>query len=120
MEIYKETILCGIDLEKGPLLYKIDPAGHFYGYKAVSAGVKEQEAVNYLEKQFKKQTELKKELSDAETIQVAISTLQNVFFSLSELINIMQYKIIRFYQLTLKLMILRWVLFRFKIMSLEN
>jgi len=74
----KETILCGIDVEKGPLLYKVDPAGHFYGYKAVSAGVKEQESVNYLEKQFKKKAELKKEFNDAETIQLAISTLQNV------------------------------------------
>ena len=73
-----ETILCGIDLEKGPLLYKVDPAGHFYGYKATSAGVKEQESVNYLEKQFKKKIELKKEFTDAETIELAISTLQNV------------------------------------------
>ena len=61
------------------MLYKVDPAGHYYGYKATSAGVKEQESVNYLEKQFKKKTELKKEFTDAETIELAISTLQNVF-----------------------------------------
>lgn len=36
-----ETILCSIDDEKGPMLYKIDPSGHFSGYKAVSSGVKE-------------------------------------------------------------------------------
>lgn len=36
-----ETILCSIDEDKGPMLYKIDPSGHFCGYKAVSSGVKE-------------------------------------------------------------------------------
>ena len=45
-----ETILISIDIEKGPLLYKNDPAGHFCGYKAVTSGVKEMEAINYLEK----------------------------------------------------------------------
>lgn len=70
--------MCGIDIEKGPLLYKVDPAGHYFGYKAVAAGVKEQESVNYLEKQFKKMAELKKEFNDDETIQLAISSLQNV------------------------------------------
>ena len=29
----KETILCGIDDEKGPLLFKNDPSGFFCGYK---------------------------------------------------------------------------------------
>ena len=28
-----EAMICAIDEEKGPLLYKVDPAGHFYGYK---------------------------------------------------------------------------------------
>ena len=55
--------------------------------KATSSGVKEQEAVNYLEKQFKKKRELNKDildadlnksLNEADTIQLAISTLQNV------------------------------------------
>lgn len=56
----------------------MDPAGHYFGYKAVAAGVKEQESVNYLEKQFKKMAEMKKEFTDDETIQLAISSLQNV------------------------------------------
>jgi len=29
----KALILIGIDDEKGPLLYKCDPAGYFIGYK---------------------------------------------------------------------------------------
>ena len=40
----------GIDEERGPSLFKNDPAGYFVGYKATSAGAKEQEAINFLEK----------------------------------------------------------------------
>ena len=36
-----ETIVCSIDEERGPQLFKVDPSGHFFGYKAVSSGVKE-------------------------------------------------------------------------------
>ena len=36
------AILLAIDEERGPLLYKTDPAGYFVGYKAVAAGQKEQ------------------------------------------------------------------------------
>lgn len=43
-----ETIIAGIDLEKGPSLYKVDPAGYFFGYKGVSSGVKEQDALNFM------------------------------------------------------------------------
>lgn len=35
-----ETIVAGIDVEKGPTLYKVDPAGYYYGYKGVASGVK--------------------------------------------------------------------------------
>ena len=45
-----ETIIAGIDLEKGPSLYKVDPAGYFFGYKGVASGVKEQDAINFMEK----------------------------------------------------------------------
>ncbi|KAE8735298.1 Proteasome subunit alpha type-6 [Hibiscus syriacus] len=34
------AMVLGIDEEKGPQLYKCDPAGHFYGHKATSAGSK--------------------------------------------------------------------------------
>jgi len=42
-----ETMFCTIDNELGAQLYKIDPAGHFLGYRAAASGVKEQESVNW-------------------------------------------------------------------------
>merc|ERR1712087_801637 len=62
------------DEEKGPALYQVDPAGFYLGYKACAAGVKDQEAVNQLEKIVKKKTAL----PEAETIQQAIGCLQSV------------------------------------------
>lgn len=47
------TIIFGVDEELGPLLYKVDPAGYYVGYRACSAGSKETEATNFLEKKFK-------------------------------------------------------------------
>ncbi len=35
-------------------MYKCDPAGTCFGYKAAAAGKREQEAVNFFEKKFKK------------------------------------------------------------------
>lgn len=68
------TILAGIDEERGPQLFKVDPAGFFVGYKATSAGAKDQEAVNFLEKKFKTNPEYTFE----QTVQTAISALQHV------------------------------------------
>ncbi|KAM7259452.1 hypothetical protein ACFE04_015193 [Oxalis oulophora] len=68
------SMVLGIDDEQGPLLYKCDPAGHFYGHKATSAGSKEQEAINFLEKKMKNDPNF----SYAETVQTAISALQSV------------------------------------------
>ncbi|EFA79004.1 proteasome subunit alpha type 6 [Heterostelium album PN500] len=67
-------ILIGFDDELGPQLFKMDPSGAFFGYKATAAGEKEQEATNFLEKKFKSNPQLSRD----ETIQLAISTLQNV------------------------------------------
>lgn len=47
------TMFIAVDDEKGPQLYRCDPAGHFIGYKACAAGAKEQEANNALEKKVK-------------------------------------------------------------------
>ena len=44
------------------------------GYKAIAAGAKEQEAINHLEKVYKK----KKEWDYNESIQTAINTLMSV------------------------------------------
>eukprot|EP00873_Tetraselmis_striata_P006243 jgi/Tetstr1/426507/TSEL_016806.t1 len=68
------SILCAIDEERGPLLFKVDPAGYYVGYKATSAGAKDQEATNFLEKKLKNDPEFIFE----ETVQTAISALQSV------------------------------------------
>jgi len=68
------AMYCSIDDEKGPSLYKVDPSGHFLGQYACAAGAKEQEATNALEKIIKK----KEDLSEAATIEEAISCLQAV------------------------------------------
>lgn len=47
-------ILIGIDPEFGPQCFKLDPAGYFVGFHATSAGQKQQEAMNHLEKKWKK------------------------------------------------------------------
>ena len=46
-------ILGGVDDEKGPQLFKVDPAGHFDSFKATVAGAKEADAMNALEKRWK-------------------------------------------------------------------
>jgi len=67
-------ILCGIDEELGPQLYKCDPAGSYIGYKACAAGEKELEATNFLEKKLKGDVKLTKD----ETIMLVIQALQAV------------------------------------------
>jgi 20S proteasome subunit alpha 1 len=70
-----ETIVAGIDLEKGPMLFKVDPAGYYFGYKGVASGVKEQDAINFMEKEQKKNGW---NLEQDEAIKLAILTLQTV------------------------------------------
>mmetsp|Transcript_27346 Transcript_27346/g.54738 ORF Transcript_27346/g.54738 Transcript_27346/m.54738 type:complete len:245 (-) Transcript_27346:63-797(-) len=70
-------VLIGAENEKGAQVYKVDPAGHFLPYKAVSTGKYEPEAVNFLEK---KVTELGS-LDENGTIEMAISAMQHVLSS---------------------------------------
>ncbi|KAJ3298445.1 Proteasome subunit alpha type-6 [Borealophlyctis nickersoniae] len=67
-------ILIGYDDERGPQLFKCDPAGYFIGYKATTAGAKHQEALNHLEKKLKKE----KKLNFEDTVELAITTLSSV------------------------------------------
>ncbi|KAI8901538.1 nucleophile aminohydrolase [Globomyces pollinis-pini] len=67
-------ILIGYDDERGPQLFKCDPAGYFIGYKATTAGAKHQEALNLLEKKLKKNFDL----NQNETLELAINTLSSV------------------------------------------
>lgn len=69
-----KAMFIAIDDEKGPSLFQVDPAGNYFGFKAASAGAKDQEAANALEKVVKK----KASLSEKDTIQSAVETLQTV------------------------------------------
>lgn len=67
-------ILIAIDADKGPQVYKTDPAGYYCGYKATSVGVKQTEANNYMEKKIRKNPSWTYE----ETVEVAITALSSV------------------------------------------
>lgn len=47
-------ILIGQDPTYGPQIFKLDPAGYFVGFHATAAGQKQQEAMNHLEKKWKR------------------------------------------------------------------
>merc|ERR1711988_120015 len=67
--------LISIDDERGPQLYKVDPAGGYFGYKAVAAGEEQQPAMNFFEKKFKENPEGG---TTEETIQSAVLCLQTL------------------------------------------
>lgn len=69
------VLLTAIDDEKGPQLFKCDPSGHYFGYKAAAIGSKEAEASNHLEKILKKTSG---QSNEKDTIQEAIDCLQLV------------------------------------------
>lgn len=72
------TTLVGVDEEFGPALYRVDPSGQSIGFKAVSTGPKEQEAVTQLEKHYKKN---EGQWDTKGTIETAIQVLQTVISS---------------------------------------
>jgi len=67
-------IFISCDDEKGPSIYRFDPAGWFAGHKGCAAGAKEQEATNALEKLIRKNDRSTEE----GTIQSTIACLQSV------------------------------------------
>lgn len=67
-------IMIGYDEEKGAQLYRVDPAGNYCGFRACSAGTKQTESNNYLEKKIKKNSMME----DNEVIQTAIAALSHV------------------------------------------
>ena len=64
------------DEDRGPQIFKCDPAGYFTGVKAVATGPKQQEATTYLEKKFKKTDAVKGDWQ--KTVEFAIIALSSV------------------------------------------
>jgi 20S proteasome subunit alpha 1 len=69
-----ESILVAVDDEDGPQVFKVDPAGQFFGYKATASGVKMEAAQNFFEKKVKEGTNT----TTDDTIRLAILCLQTV------------------------------------------
>ena len=69
--LYCISILFSIHDEKGPQIFKVDPAGYYVGYKATTSGEKEQGASNQLEREIKK----KSDLSRDECMKVSVKDL---------------------------------------------
>ena len=76
-------ILIGLDQEFGPQCFKLDPAGYSIRFHATAAGQKQQEAMNHLEKKWKKldngkggedATKAGKSLSRADVIELCLWT----------------------------------------------
>ena len=65
-------ILISYDDEKGPCVYKADPAGYYCGFHACSVGFKQIEANNFLEKKYKNNW------TQEQAIQMAIICLSHV------------------------------------------
>ncbi|KAF7790769.1 hypothetical protein EIP86_001726 [Pleurotus ostreatoroseus] len=80
-------IVIGLDPENGPQCFKLDPAGYFVGFHATAAGQKQQEAMNHLEKKWKKldngrgaddAAQAGQSLDRAQVIEVAIEAISTV------------------------------------------
>lgn len=71
------ALFIGVDEEKGPVVYKVDCAGHYLPYFAAAAGPKEQEAMNFLEKRADEM----KEMNHDQVVRTAITCLGHVLGS---------------------------------------
>jgi 20S proteasome subunit alpha 1 len=71
------VMLVGVNDEKGPQVFKVDPAGHFLPFFATASGAKEAEASNY----FEKKVDAMKEYTADETARCAIMCLGSVLGS---------------------------------------
>ena len=63
-----------VDDEKGAQLFQVDPAGHFFPYKAAAIGAREQEATTW----FEKRVDEIPTMDENSTIQTAIMAMQHV------------------------------------------
>ncbi|KAL7008700.1 Proteasome subunit YC7alpha/Y8 (protease yscE subunit 7) [Cystobasidiomycetes sp. EMM_F5] len=70
-------IIIGIDEERGPQIFKLDPAGYYVGFRATATGQKQQESMNHLERLFKKDEGTLK-LKKDEVVEAAITALSTV------------------------------------------
>jgi len=78
--------LISVDSERGPQLYKCDPAGYHMGYKATATGPKMQEAQNFLEKKLKNKACADGSWEDVVELGIAaLSTTLSVDFKKGEL-----------------------------------
>lgn len=59
-------LLISYDDEKGPQIFRVDPAGYYRGMRGCGVGVKQQPANSFLEKKLKKKTDF----SYKEAVQV--------------------------------------------------
>lgn len=71
------AVLMAVDDEVGPVIYKVDCAGHYLPFFAAAAGPKEQEAMNFLEKRV---TEMK-DMEPDQVARTAITCLGQVLGS---------------------------------------
>lgn len=71
------AVIGAVDDVQGPVVYKVDCAGHYLPFFAAAAGPKEQEAMNFLEKKV----DAMKEYSADETVRTAITCLGHVLGS---------------------------------------
>jgi 20S proteasome subunit alpha 1 len=71
------ALFVGVDDVKGPVLYKVDCAGHYLPFTAAAAGPKEQEAMNFLEKR----ADDLKEMPAEQVVRTAITCLGHVLGS---------------------------------------